>query len=114
MVKPQKEQATEENREYMIPKTFEKYCGKDFELKRIRARDYPQLTVAYLIGPRRPTFAIYDDSGEVVAEFHSNGYANCKIDSFKSTFEKMVEDIEESAQKVARKYEEFEAGDINK
>lgn len=92
----------------MIPKTFEKYCGKDFELKQIRAKDYPQLTVAYLVGPRRPTFAIYDAGGEVVAEFHPNGYANCKIDSFRSTFEKMVEDIEEAAQEIIKKFADYE------
>jgi hypothetical protein len=109
VVKPQKDQATEENREYMIPRTFEKYCGKDFELRKIRVKDYPQLTVAYLVGPRRPTFAIYDDSGEVVAEFHPNGIYSCKTASFRPTFDKMVEDIEKSAQIIARKYEEYEA-----
>ena len=110
MVKPQKNQATEENREYMIPKTFEKYCGKDFELRKIRAQDYPQLTVAYLVGPRRPTFAIYNNSGEIVAEFHPNGVYSCKTASFRPTFEKMVEDIEKSAQRIARKYKEYEVG----
>lgn len=112
MVKPAKDIAVEENREFMIPKTFEKYCGKDFELKRIRAKDYPQLTVAYLVGPRRPTFAIYDDCGDVVAEFHPNGYSNCKTDSFRTTFEKMVEDIEESAQKITLKYDEYATENI--
>ena len=113
-MKPAKDEAAEENREYMIPKTFEKYCNNDYQIKRIRPQDYPQLTVAYLIGPRRPTYAIYDKNGEVVAEFRPNGYANCKMDAFRSTFEKMVNDIEESAQRITKKYEDYESGNVPK
>jgi hypothetical protein len=109
-LKPPKEEAAEENREYMIIKTFEKYCGKKYALKKINAQDYSQLTIAYLVGPRRPTFAIYNDSGEFIAEFHPNGYAYCKSDTFRSTFEKMVFDIEESAQRVIQKYEKIDTG----
>jgi hypothetical protein len=113
-VKSAKDEAAEENREYMIPRTFEKYCTDNFQIKKIRAQDHPQLTIAYLVGPRRPTYAIYDQNGAVVAEFHPNGYANCKIDDFRPTFEKMVNDIEESAQRVSRKYEELETGNVPK
>jgi hypothetical protein len=114
LVKPPKEEAAEENREYMIPVTFKRYCGKNYQLKKIRVKDYPQLTVTYLVGPRHPTFAIYDKNGVVVAEFHPNGYANCKSDSFRSTFEKMVGDIEESAQKIIQKYEDYDPNNIPK
>lgn len=114
MVRSPKEQVAEENREYMIPKTFEKYCSNNFQLKRINPLDQPRLNSAYVMTPLRPTYAIYDQEGEVVAEFHPNGYAHCKADTFRPIFEKMVDDIEKAAKRVIQKYNEYENLDTSK
>jgi hypothetical protein len=103
-VKPSKENAAEENREYMIPRTFKKYCSKEYQLKKIKPLDQPRLITAYVVTPLRPTFAIYDQGGAIVAEFHPGGYAQCKNETFRPIFERMVDEIEESAKKTIRNY----------
>ncbi len=102
MVKHPRYQAMDNARQSEIPRAFAKYCGKEFEIKRIepvREKDPKP-------GPiPRPTFQILNASGTLVAHFHPNGYSECHDESFRNIYEKMKDAIEKAAQRALEEYE---------
>lgn len=101
MVKHPRYQAQDDGRQEEIPRAFERHCGKDFELKRIK----PKVPDDPLPGPiLRPTFQILDKSGNLVAHFHGGGGSKCHDDGFKVIYEKMKSDIERAGLEAMAEY----------
>jgi hypothetical protein len=104
MVKHPKYQAMDNAREYAIPCVFEKFCTKEYQLKRIE----PYISDKPRAGPiPRPTFEIYNKEEKIVAQFFPNGYAECKDSTFQPIFNKMVKEIE-AAQRGLKEFMERE------
>ncbi|MBD3352020.1 MAG: hypothetical protein GF364_11090 [Candidatus Lokiarchaeota archaeon] len=99
MVKHPKYQAMDQARELEIPRAIEEILEdfKDYELYKVEpVRDKK------ILGPiPRPKFYIRrKDDEEIIAEFHPNGYSECKNDEFKTEFDKINKRVEKVAQQA--------------
>lgn len=104
MVKHPKYQAMDDARQEAIPRLFAEICGnrQDLSLERVE----PVVAVDPKPGPiPRPIFHVKqagrDDN---LAVIHPNGYAECFEDSFKESFDKMVQELEDIAKQALRDF----------
>ncbi|MFX1294243.1 MAG: hypothetical protein ACFFD2_05220 [Promethearchaeota archaeon] len=109
MVKHPKYQAMDNARQSEIPSAFEEYATDEYKLKIIE----PQTTSKPVAGPiPRPHFEIFDKNKKLVAQFYSNGRSECLDETFRPIYEKMVDAIEQAAQKALQEFLKYEPGEI--
>jgi hypothetical protein len=105
LVKPPQYEAMDYARQEEIPEAFKKYSTKEYKLKKIE----PRKDAEPMPGPiPRPYFEVFDKRGKLNAQFYPNGHSKCLEEKFKPIYEKIVESIEEAAQKRLQEYIKFE------
>ena len=96
--------AIDEARMNEIQKSFEEYCKGKFVLEK-EVKQVPGQPEGYMDFPE---FTVKDDKGIPQATFHSNGTFKLLEKKFKKIFDKMVESINEVAEKETKEVEFME------
>jgi len=78
---------------------FKKFCDETYELKELLPKEKFSSENDRKINT---TFEIFDNEKNKVATFHPSGKYHCLDDSFRTIFDKIVEDLNYGASKAAK------------
>ena len=100
MVKHPRYQAMDNARQDEIPKAIARYCGEEFQMKKIMPQSKQSRP-----GPiPRPSFHVFKGK-EQIASFYPNGHSECYDDELKEVHDKIVKDVEEVGEKALERFE---------
>jgi hypothetical protein len=88
-----------------IPMAFEKFCEKSYTLEEQVPEGLEKISDDSRV---KTIFHIYNEEKEKVATFNPNGEFLCIKDSFKSIFDRIVEDLDYAAYKAKQAQDDID------